>query len=49
MYNVFLLNFVIFANLLPKIAKNIRPDEHCSPAVETSPFDDVFCQPICGW
>ena len=23
-------------------------DEDCSPAVETSAFDDMFCEPICG-
>ena len=28
---------------------DVRPEEDCSPAVETSAFDDEFLKPIRGW
>ena len=28
---------------------DVCPEEDCSPAVETSAFDDEFVKPICGW
>ena len=28
---------------------DVSPDEDCSPAVELSAFDDVFCEAICEW
>ena len=28
---------------------DVCPEEDCSPAVETSAFDDEFMKPIRGW
>ena len=34
---------------MPVLSVDVCPNEDCSLAVETLAFDDVLCEPICGW
>ena len=38
-----------FGLLACSLLLDVCPEEDCSPAVETSAFDDEFVKPIRGW